>query len=101
MKRSSRDKQLGLASPLESATSRSGQTLTLARMRGLDASHHTRISPRGGEKSFFLTSSFIRMSEMAIYRRHQLSSCSVCTELSHLAELACGFGNQAQLQSGV
>jgi hypothetical protein len=26
---------------------------------GLDASHHTRISPRGGEKSFFLTSSFI------------------------------------------
>jgi hypothetical protein len=28
-------------------------------MRGLDVSHHTRISPRGGEKSFFLTSSFI------------------------------------------
>ncbi len=26
---------------------------------GLDVSHHTRISPRGGEKYFFLTSSFI------------------------------------------
>ncbi len=26
---------------------------------GPDVSHHTRISPRGGEKSFFLTSSFI------------------------------------------
>jgi hypothetical protein len=28
-------------------------------MRGLDVSHHPRISPRGGETSFFLTSSFI------------------------------------------
>jgi hypothetical protein len=28
-------------------------------MRGLDVSHHTRISPRGGEECFFLTSSFI------------------------------------------
>ena len=34
-------------------------------MEGLDVSHHTRISPRGGEKSFFLTSSFYRMSVMA------------------------------------
>jgi hypothetical protein len=28
-------------------------------MRVLDVSHHTRISPRGGEKLFLLTSSFI------------------------------------------
>jgi hypothetical protein len=28
-------------------------------MRGLDVSHHTRISPRGRVKSFFFTSSFI------------------------------------------
>jgi hypothetical protein len=51
------NQQLGLASPLQSAASQSGQPITLARMRGLDVSHHTRISPRGGEKSFFLTSS--------------------------------------------
>ncbi len=53
------NKQLGLASPLQSAASQSGQPITLARMRGLDVSHHTRISPRGGENSFFLTSPFI------------------------------------------
>ena len=59
MKPSSWNKQLGLASPLQSAASQSDQPITLARMKGLDVSHHTRISPRGGEKSFFLTSSFI------------------------------------------
>jgi hypothetical protein len=30
---------------------------------GLDVSHHTRISRRGGEKLFLLTSSFIGWSE--------------------------------------
>jgi hypothetical protein len=61
------NKQLGLASPLQSAASQSGQPITLARMRGLDVSHHTRISPRGGEKSFFLTSSFIGRVKSRFY----------------------------------
>jgi hypothetical protein len=60
MEPSSWDKQLGLASPLESAASRSGQTNNPSKNEtGLDASHYTRISPRGGERFFFLTSSFI------------------------------------------
>jgi hypothetical protein len=59
MKPSSWDKQLGLASPLESAASQSGQTNNPSKNEvGLDASHHTRIFPRGGEKFFSLTSSF-------------------------------------------
>jgi hypothetical protein len=53
MKPSSWDKQLGLASPLESAASQSGQTNNPSKNEvGLDASHHTRIFPRGGEKFF-------------------------------------------------
>jgi hypothetical protein len=59
MKPSSWDKQLGLASPLESAASQSGQTNNPSKNEvGLDASHHTRIFPRGGEKFFCLTSFF-------------------------------------------
>jgi hypothetical protein len=65
MKPLSWDKQLGLASPLESAA---GQSKTnnpsmdkdeAGDKVGLDASHHTRIFLRGGENLFFLTSSFI------------------------------------------
>ncbi len=60
MKPSSWDKQLGLASPRESAASQSDQTNNPSKNEvGLDVSHHTRIFPRGGEKFFFLTSSFI------------------------------------------
>jgi hypothetical protein len=60
MKPSSWDKQLGLASPLESAAIQSGQTNNPSKNEvGLDASHHTRIFLRGGENLFFLTSSFI------------------------------------------
>ena len=59
MKPLSWDKQLGLASPLESAASQSGQTNNPSEHEvGLDASHHTRVFSRGG-RSFFLTSSFI------------------------------------------
>ena len=58
------DKQLGLASPLESAAGQSNQTNNpskneLGNEMGLDVSHHTRIFSRGGEKLFFLTSFFI------------------------------------------
>jgi hypothetical protein len=66
MKPLSWDKQLGLASPLESAAGQSNQTNNPSMDKdeagdkvGLDASHHARISPRGGENLFFLTSSFI------------------------------------------
>ena len=60
MKPSSWDKQLGLASPLECAASQSGQTNNPSKsVVGLDVSHHARIFPRGGEKLFSLTSSFI------------------------------------------
>jgi hypothetical protein len=65
MKPSSWDKQLGLASPLESAAGQSNQTSNPSMDKdeagdkvGLDASHHTRIFLRGGENLFFLTSSF-------------------------------------------
>jgi len=64
MKPSSGDKQVGLASPRESAASQSEKTNNPSKdvVRnevGLDVSHHTRISRRGGEKLFLLTSSFI------------------------------------------
>jgi hypothetical protein len=66
MKPSSWDKQLGLASPRESAAGQSNQTNNPSMDNdevgdevGLDASHHTRILLRGGENLFFLTSSLI------------------------------------------
>jgi hypothetical protein len=64
MKPSSWDKQLGLASPRGSAASQSDQTNNPSKDEvrneaGLDVSHHTRISQRGGEKFFSLTSLFI------------------------------------------
>jgi hypothetical protein len=63
MKPSSWDKQLGLASPLKNAASQSDQTNNPSKNEvrneaGLDVSHHARISQRGGEKLFFLTSFF-------------------------------------------
>jgi hypothetical protein len=64
MKPSSGDKQLALASPRESAASQSNQTNNPSKDEvrnevGLDVSHHARISQRGGENFFPLTSSFI------------------------------------------
>jgi hypothetical protein len=60
MKPSSWNKQLGLALPLERAAGQSNQTNHPSKNEvGLDVSHHTRVFPRGGEKLFFLTSSFI------------------------------------------
>jgi hypothetical protein len=59
MNPSSWDKQLGLASPLECAAIQSDQTNNPSMDKyeagdnvGLDVSHHTRISQRGGEKCF-------------------------------------------------
>jgi hypothetical protein len=62
MKPWSWDKQLGLASPLKCAAIQSGQTKNPSMDKeevGLDASHHTRTSPEGRGKYFFLTSSLI------------------------------------------
>ena len=66
MKPSSWDKQLGLASPRKNAASPSDQTNNPSMDKdeagdkvGLDVSHHARISQRGGEKLFSLTSFFI------------------------------------------
>ncbi len=64
MKPSSWDKQVGLALPRESAASQSNQTNNPSKSEvgnevGLDVSHHSRISQRGGENFFPLTSFFI------------------------------------------
>jgi hypothetical protein len=58
--------QLGLASPLESAASQSGQTNNpSAKETGQDASHHTHVSPEGRGKNFFLDILFHGMSANA------------------------------------
>ena len=64
MKLSSWDQQLGLALPRDCATSQSNQTNNPSKHEvrnevGLDVSHRSRISQRGGEKFFSLTSFFI------------------------------------------
>ena len=58
---------MGLASPRESAASQSEKTNNPSKdvVRnevGLDVSHYARISQRGGEKLFSLTSPFIGCS---------------------------------------
>jgi hypothetical protein len=60
MKPSIWDQQLGLASPRKYAAIQSGKTKSPSKKEtGLDASHNTRVSLKGREKNFFLTSSFI------------------------------------------
>ena len=67
MKPWSWDKQLGLASPLESAASQSGQTNNPSENEaGLDVSHHTDVSPEGRRENFFLDILFHRTSVIAI-----------------------------------
>ena len=79
MKPSSWDQQLGLASLRESAASQSDQTNNPSENEvrnevGLDVSHHARISQRGGEKLFYLTS---RMCAMASRVENRRSGCSL------------------------
>src|SRR5262249_17427165 len=58
MKPSSRDYQLGLASPLNYAAIQSGNIKNSSHKEaGLDVSHHAWFPARGGERIFFLTSS--------------------------------------------
>jgi hypothetical protein len=79
MKPSSWDKQVELASPRESAASQSDQTNNPSKdvVRnevGLDVSHHTRISQRGGEMLFLLTSSLPRKYPFS-WSKVNLGSC--------------------------
>ena len=96
MKPSSWDKQLGLALPRESAASQSDQTNNPSKDEvrdevGLDVSHHARISQRGGEKLFFLTSSFIG----CVLKRYYVT----CAGPANIA--ACSIlGNRKQLATG-
>ena len=73
MKPSSWDKQLGLASPRESAVSQSDQTNTPSKNEvrnevGLDVSHHAPHLSEGRGEPFFLDILFHRMSVIAIYQ---------------------------------
>jgi len=62
MKPSSRDYQLGLASPLHYAANQSGNVNIKSPSKkeaGLDISHHALVSREGRGENFFLTSPFI------------------------------------------
>jgi hypothetical protein len=70
MKPLSWDKQLGLASPLESAAGQSDETNHPSKNEvGLDVSHHTHVSPEGRGKYFFLDILSHRMSVTAILQQ--------------------------------
>jgi len=63
MKPVSWDKQLGLASPLETAASQSGKIKSPSNKEaGLDVSHHALVSREGRGENFFLDILFYRMS---------------------------------------
>jgi hypothetical protein len=69
MKPSSWNKQLGLASPRESAAIQNGKTKTPSKKEtGLDASH-THVSRRGQGEEFFLDILFYRMSDIGMLQR--------------------------------
>jgi len=60
MKPSSRDHQLGLASPLNYVANQSGNIKSPSKKEaGLDVSHQALVSREGRGENFFLTSSFI------------------------------------------
>jgi len=70
MKPVSWDKQLGLASPLETAASQSGKIKSPSNKEaGLDVSHHALVSREGRGENFFLDILFYRMSEMGMLRQ--------------------------------
>src|ERR1700730_8923980 len=91
MKQSSRDNQLGWASPLECAASQRRSRPNPSRNEtGLDASHNIHVSPRGRGEIFLLTSSLIgqltvvdRISGGAIWAQSQCDAhdLAVCLTL--------------------
>src|SRR5438445_13546551 len=72
MKPSSGDRQLRLASPLQSAAGQSRRTNNPSENEtGLDVSHHTRVSPQGRGQVLFLDILFHTMSEVAMLRQQR------------------------------
>jgi hypothetical protein len=70
MKPSSRDYQLGLASPLNYAAIQSGNIKSPSKKEaGLDVSHRALVSREGRGENFFLDILFNRMSAMAIFQQ--------------------------------
>jgi hypothetical protein len=70
MKPSSRDYQLGLASPLNYAAIQSGNIKSPSKKEaGLDVSHHALVSREGRGENFFLDILFNRMSAIACSRQ--------------------------------
>jgi hypothetical protein len=72
MKPSSRDQQLGLASPLNYAANQSGNINIKSPSKkeaGLDVSHQALVSREGRRENFFLDILFYRMSALAISRQ--------------------------------
>jgi len=68
MKPSSRDHQLGLASPLNYVANQSGNIKSPSKKEaGLDVSHQALVSREGRGENCFLDIPFHRMSVMAIY----------------------------------
>jgi hypothetical protein len=68
MKPSSRDQQLGLASPLNYAANQSGNINIKSPSKkeaGLDVSHQALVSREGRRENFFLDILFYRMSALA------------------------------------
>ena len=69
MKPSSRDHQLGLASPLNYAAIQSGKIKSPSKKEaGLDVSHHALVSREGRGKNFFLDILFYRISVIGIFQ---------------------------------
>ena len=94
MKPWSWDKQLGLASPLESAAGQSDETNHPSKNEvGLDVSHHTHVSPEGRGKYFFLDILSHRMSDMASRVENRRSGFSL--------SVAVGVLSQGPPQSGL
>jgi hypothetical protein len=83
MKRSSRDKPLGSALPLESATSRSGQpNHPCENERAGCQSRHPHLS-EGRGAVFFLDILFHRMSVIGIFRQQRTSQCAKPFNIDH------------------
>src|ERR1700745_3526815 len=80
MKPVSWDKQLGLASPLETAASQSGKIKSPSNKEaGLDVSHHALVSREGRGENFFLDILFYRMSVIAMLRQQSLRTIANST----------------------
>jgi hypothetical protein len=73
MKPSSRDHQLGLASPRNYAAVQSGYVESSSkRERGLDVSHHAPGSREGRGRNFFLDILFYRVSVTGMFQQLSL-----------------------------